>query len=330
MFSSKKEWFVPHLKSSCLRPSRLLALTWHHKLRSSLTTEISLSLFWRLCCFCCSVVSDSLHLHGLQHARLPCPSPSPGVCSNACPLSQWCHPTIAPFSSCPQSFPASGSFPMSWLFASGGQSIGASASVLPTNIRGWFFRIDWFDLLAVQGFSSLLQHHNSKASIFWHSAFFIVQLYMTTGKTITFVGKVMSLLFNILSMFVIAFLAVSQCLNFMVAVTIHRDFAAQENKICHSLHFSPSYLPWSDGTRCHVLVFTTLRVLSQLYHSPLSFLAKVPGGYKVQDQGASKFSVWWKLTFWVIDICLFAEFSHGRKESEDSGISSVRTLIPFY
>ena len=89
-----------------------------------------------------SVVSYSLQLHGLQHIRLPCPLLSPGVCSNSCALSQWCHPTISssviPFS-CPQSFLASGSFPMSRLFASGGQSIGASASlsVLPMNIQGW-------------------------------------------------------------------------------------------------------------------------------------------------------------------------------------------------
>ena len=86
-----------------------------------------------------SVVSSSLWIHGLQHARLPCPSLPPGACSNSCPSSQWCHPTISsfvvPFSSCLQSFPASGSFPMSRFFASGGQSIGASASVLPMNIQ---------------------------------------------------------------------------------------------------------------------------------------------------------------------------------------------------
>ena len=93
--------------------------------------------------FSLSVVSDSLWPHGLQHARLPCPSPSPGACSNSCPSNQWCYPTIlssvVPFSSCLQSFPASGSFPMSWLFTSRGQSIGASASasVLPMNIQGW-------------------------------------------------------------------------------------------------------------------------------------------------------------------------------------------------
>ena len=88
--------------------------------------------------FSCLVVSDSLQPHALQHARLPCPSPTPGACSNSCPLSRWCHATISssviPFSSCLQSFPAPGSYPMSQFFASGGQSIGASASVLSMNI----------------------------------------------------------------------------------------------------------------------------------------------------------------------------------------------------
>ena len=85
----------------------------------------------------------TLQLHGLQHARPPCPSPTPGVYSNSCPSSRWCHPTISPsvipFSSCPQSFPASGSFPVSQFFASGGQRIGVSASVsvLPMNIQDW-------------------------------------------------------------------------------------------------------------------------------------------------------------------------------------------------
>ena len=94
--------------------------------------------------FSCSVVSDSLWPHGLQHARLPCPSPTPGVCSKSCPLSQWCHPTISssviPFSSCLQSFPASGSFPMSQFYTSGGQSIAvsASATVRPMNIQDLF------------------------------------------------------------------------------------------------------------------------------------------------------------------------------------------------
>ena len=93
--------------------------------------------------FSCSVVSDSFRPHELKHARLPCPSPTPGVYSNSCPSSQWCHPAISssvvPFSSCPQSLPASGSFPMSQLFVWGGQSIGvsASASVLPVNTQDW-------------------------------------------------------------------------------------------------------------------------------------------------------------------------------------------------
>ena len=111
-----------------------------------------------------SIMSDSLWPHGLHHARLPCPSPAPRACSDSCPLSQWCHPTISssviPFSSCPQSFPASGSLPISlFLFPSGGQSIGvsSSASVLPMNIQDWF-RMDWLDLFAVQGtLKSLLQ-----------------------------------------------------------------------------------------------------------------------------------------------------------------------------
>ena len=161
-----------------------------------------------------SVVSDSLQPHVLQHARLPCSSPSPGACSNSCPLSWWCHPifssSVVPFSSCLLSFPAWGSFPVSQLFPSGGQSTGASAlaSVLPMNIQDWF-PLGLTGLISLQSkglFKSLLQHHSLKASVLWCLAFFIVQLsypYMATGKTIaltrwTFVGKVMSLLFNTL------------------------------------------------------------------------------------------------------------------------------------
>ena len=141
--------------------------------------------------FSCSVVSASLRPHELQHASLPCLSPTPRVYPNSCPLSQWCHPTISssvePFSSLIQSFPASGSFQFeSQLFTSGGQSIGFSIS--PSNEYSGLisFRMDWLDLLSVQGtLKSLLQHHSSKASIFWCSAFFTVQLshpYMITGK----------------------------------------------------------------------------------------------------------------------------------------------------
>ena len=157
-----------------------------------------------------SVVSDSLWHLGLQHTRLPCPSPTPGASSNSGPSSWWCHPTISssviPFSSCLQSFPASGSFLMSQLFISESQSTGASASasVLPVNIQDWS-PLGWTGWISLQskGLKSLLQYHSSKASILQCSAFFIVQLshpHMTTGKTIALtrwtVGRVMSLLFN--------------------------------------------------------------------------------------------------------------------------------------
>ena len=108
-----------------------------------------------------SVMSDSLQPHGLQHTRLPCLSPTPRACLNSRPLSRWCHPTISssvvPFSSCLQSFPASGSFPMSQLFTSGGQSVGASASalVLPMNIQDWFH-------LGLTGLISLLSKELSR------------------------------------------------------------------------------------------------------------------------------------------------------------------------
>ena len=155
--------------------------------------------------FSSSVVSDSLWPHESQHAQPPCPSPTPRVHSDSRPSSQWCHPAISSLSSpssCPQSLPASESFPMSQLFAWGGQSIGVSVSVsvLPMNIQDWFL-LGWTGWISSQskGLSkSFLQHHSSKASILRHSAFFIVQLaypYLTIGKIIaltrwTFVGKV--------------------------------------------------------------------------------------------------------------------------------------------
>jgi len=149
-------------------------------------------------------MSDSLRPHEPQHARPPCPSPTPRVHPNSCPSSRWCYPTISfsviPFS-CPQSFPASGSFPMSWLFTSDGQSIGASASasVLPMNIQGWFpSGLTGLISLLSKGLKSLPQHHNLKASVLCFSAFFMAQLsylYITTGKMIvltiwTFLDKV--------------------------------------------------------------------------------------------------------------------------------------------
>ena len=192
---------------------------------------------------------------------------------NSCPLSGWCHPTISssviPFSSCFQSFPASGSFQMSQLFASGGQSIGASASasVLPVNIQDWFplGLTGWISLQS-KGLStphsqhqSLLQHHSSKASILQRSAFFMVQLshpYMTTGKTIaltrrTVVGEVMSLLFNMLSRLVIAFLPRSKRLLISWLQSPSAVILEPKKIVCHCFHCFPINLPWSDKTRCH-------------------------------------------------------------------------------
>ena len=168
-----------------------------------------------------SVVSDSLRPHELQHARPPCPSPTPGVHSNSHPSSWWCHPAISssvvPFSYCPHLSQHQSLFqwvnslmrwPKYWSF---------SFSIIPSKVIPGLisFRMDWLDLLAVQGtLNSLLQHHSSKASILWCSAFFTVKLshpYMTTGKIITLirrtlVSKVMSLLLNMLSKLVITFL----------------------------------------------------------------------------------------------------------------------------
>ena len=170
--------------------------------------------------FSCSVVSNSLRPHGWQHARLPCPSPTPRAYSNSCPLSRWCHPTISssvvPFSSRLQSFPASGSFQMSQFFASGGQSIGGSAStsVLPMNTQDQP-TLGWTGWISLQ--SEELSRVFSNTTVQKHlrrSALFTVQIsypYITIEKTIaltrwSFVDKVMSLLFNMLSRLVITFL----------------------------------------------------------------------------------------------------------------------------
>ena len=118
------------------------------------------------------VVSDSLQPHELQHPRPRCPSPNPRVYSNSCPLSQWCHPTISssvvPFSSCPQSFPASGSFQMSQLFTSGGQSIRVSTSVLPMNTQDWS-PLGWTDWTSLQskGLSRVFSNTTVQRHRFW-------------------------------------------------------------------------------------------------------------------------------------------------------------------
>ena len=170
-------------------------------------------------------MSDSLWRHELQHARPLCPSPTPRVYSNSCPSSRWCHPAISssviPFSSRPQSLPASGSFPLSQLFAWGGQSIGvsASASVLPVNTQDWspLWWTGWIYLQS-KGLSRVVSNTTVQKHQFFSaqlSSQSLLQLYMTTGKTIaltrqTFVGKVMSLPFNMLSRLVITFLPMSK------------------------------------------------------------------------------------------------------------------------
>ena len=184
-----------------------------------------------------SVVSDSLWPHESQHARSPCPSPTPRVYPNPCPSSWWCYPSISssviPFSSCPQSLPASGSFPMSQLFAWSGQSTG----VLPVNTQD-LSPLGWTGWISLQ--SKGLSRVFSNTTVQKHQFFGPLEN-MTTGKTIaltrwTFVGKVMSLLFNMLSRLVITFLPSSKrllisWLYFNIIVTIHSDFGAPQNKV---------------------------------------------------------------------------------------------------
>ena len=179
-----------------------------------------------------------------------------------------CHPLLLP----PSIFPSIRVFsnepalhirwPKYWSF---------SFNISPSNEYSEliYFRMEWLDLLAVQRtLKSLLQHHSSKASILQRSAFFIVQLshlYMTTGNTMaltrrTFVGKVMSLLFNMLSKLVIISSMEKVSFNFMAAVTICSDFGAQKNKVSHCFHCLPIYLSWSDGTRCHDFSFLNVEL----------------------------------------------------------------------
>ena len=216
-------------------------------------------------------MSDCVWPQGLQHVRLPCHSPSPEICSNSYPLSQWCHPTIlssvVPFSSCLQSFSASGTILMSWLFASGGQSTGvsASASVLLMNIQSWFL-LGWTGLISLQSkglsrvfINTTVQKHQflgTQPSLWSQLSY----PYMINGKTIpltrwTFVGKVMSLLFNTLSRFVFLPSNEQASFNFVAAVTICSDFGAWKNKVCHCFHCFPNYLSLRDGTGCHDFSF---------------------------------------------------------------------------
>ena len=180
-----------------------------------------------------------------------------GVCPSSFSLHWWCHPAISSsdtlFSFCPQSFPASGTFQVVCSHQ--------MTKILELQHQSfqWIFRID---LLTVQEtFRSLLQHHSWKASIFWHSAFFTVQLsqpYMTSGKTIVLIYRplstewLMSLLFNILSRFVVTFQSSSDS---MAAVTVHSDFGVQEEELCDYFHLFPFYLPCNNEVGCHDLRF---------------------------------------------------------------------------
>ena len=223
--------------------------------------------------------------HVMQHARPPCPSLTPGVHPNSCPLSQWCHPTISssvvPFSSCLQSFPASGSF--QWVSSSH-----LVAKVLEFQLQHQSFqrtsglisfRMDWLDLLAAQEtLKSLLQHHSSKASILQHSAFFIVQLshlYMTTEKNHwldrPFFCKVMSLLFNMLSSLVITFLPRSLISWLQSPSAVILEHTKIKSDTVSTV--SPSISHEVMGPDAMILVFWMLS-LSQLFLSPLSLSSR--------------------------------------------------------
>ena len=197
--------------------------SWTAACQASLSLTISRSWF-QLMSFE-SLMSSNHHIFCCFLLLLPSIFPSIRIFSNESALPFW--------------------WPKYWCF---------SFNISPSNeySRMISFKIDLLDLLTFQGtLKSLLQHHNSKASIFQCSAFFMVQLshpYMTTGKTIplatqTFVTKIVLLLSNTLSRSVVAFLPKNKCLNFMLAVTVHSDFGAQENKICHCFHFFSFYLP---------------------------------------------------------------------------------------
>ena len=220
------------------------------------------------CCCCCSVAKSCSTLCNPMN----CSTPGFPVLHYLPKFAQThvhCHPTISssviPFYPCTQSFPASRSFPMSWLFVSFGQGIGASASaaVLPKNIQGSSCRIDWFDLLGIsKGLSRVFSSTTLRKHQFLHSAFFMVQLshlYMTTGKTMaltiwTFVGKVMSLLFNTMSRFGMTFLPGSKRL-LISWLQSPPTVILEPKKIQYCFHIFPICLQRCDGTGFHDLSF---------------------------------------------------------------------------
>ena len=214
-----------------------------------------------------SVMSHSLRLHELQHARLPCSSTAPRACSNSCPSSWWCHLTISSsvsFSSCLPSFPASGSFPMSQFLTSGGQSVGASASVLPMYIQSWFPLGLTGLILQSKGLSRVFSNTTVQKHQFFSAHLSLwPNSHIHTGlqeKNIaltkwTFVGKVMSLLFNMLSRFFFAFLPRSKRLFSFHGGSHHPQWFSSPRKWSLSLFPFFPHLLWSDGTGCHDLLF---------------------------------------------------------------------------
>ena len=240
--------------------------------------------------FHCSVMSDSLQPHGLQHTRFPCPSPTPGACANSCPSSLWCHLTISssviPFSSSLQSFQASGSFQMSQFFTSDGQNIGgsASASVLPMNIQDWF-PLGWTGWISLQ--SKGLSRVFSSTTVQKHQ-FFGTQLSLESNSHIhtwllekiialtrwTFVGKVISLLFNMLSRLVTAFFPRSKCL--LISWLQSPSAMILEPKKIKSdtvSIVSPTICHEVMGPDAMILVFWMFS-FKLTYHSPLSLSSR--------------------------------------------------------
>ena len=230
-----------------------------------------------------SVVSDSLRPHGLHLARLLCLSPTPRACSNSCPLRQWCHPTISsavvPFSSCLQSFPASGSFQISHLFTSGGQSIGISASVLPMNIQDWF-PLGWIGLISLQskGLSRVFSNTQFKSFsslvlsfLYGPSLTPIHDCWKSHSFDYTFVCKVMSLLFNMLSRFVTAFLPRNSSVQFSHWVM---SDSLGPHGLQHTRPPCPSPTPRVYSSSCHLSWWCHPAILSSIvpiFSHPQSF-----------------------------------------------------------
>ena len=243
--------------------------------------NVRVTLIFLLLLFSHQVVSDSLQPHGLQHARLSCPSPSPGVFPSSYPLNLWCHPTISTsvtlFFFCLQSFPASGSFSMSQVFfAPGGQSIGASASVLPKSIHGWFLL---YGLVGSPCCPEDSQESSPAPQLKSMNSSMLCLLYDPALKSVHDSWRDQSLDYMDL-------LSAKWCIcclkhffpaknqwssNFMATVTICSDFRAQEEEICPYFHLFPYYLPWSDGTKCHDFSFC-LCVYFLILHFKLAFL----------------------------------------------------------